>query len=88
MATGGMIGLAYDPEKAKAGVEKVWKELNDLKTLVDGGLDAAKAHEAVQHYRQLPSYQINWGLIGACVARGGALLVHAYAVHLRVSMFP
>lgn len=58
------VGLAYNPEAAKKGMEEHWALLKDLKTMADAGFDAASAHEAVLKYRKLPSFQVNWGLIG------------------------
>eukprot|EP00048_Salpingoeca_helianthica_P014679 m.222963 g.222963 ORF g.222963 m.222963 type:complete len:101 (+) comp16141_c0_seq1:23-325(+) len=57
-------GLAYDAEAAKHGVEKVWDQLKHLEALVAGEPAPDKVHEAAKLYRELPSYQINWSLVG------------------------
>eukprot|EP00047_Mylnosiga_fluctuans_P001656 m.221302 g.221302 ORF g.221302 m.221302 type:complete len:148 (+) comp10558_c0_seq1:2957-3400(+) len=60
----GPIGLAYDAEKAKAGLQETWQSLQALQHTVAGDLDAASTHAAVQSYRKLPSFGVNWGIIG------------------------
>ena len=64
MAAAGRIGMVYDPVKAKEGVELQWATLQELKAAVAAGLDRDSAHAAVQKYRTLPTFQINWSLIG------------------------
>jgi hypothetical protein len=95
---GKVVGLAYDPEAAKHGAQKIWDQLAHVESLIAGEpahdkvrwkistvfvvgrtrpacdcrafslattLTCIQLHEAVKAYRELPTFQINWSLIGA-----------------------
>lgn len=61
-------GLAYNADAAKASVDKLWADLNALKASIAGEITPAVAHEAVTHYRALPTFQVNWALAGTLCA--------------------
>jgi hypothetical protein len=52
-------------DAAKASVEKMWNDLQSLEASLAGDITAEIAHTATQHYRQLPTFGVNWGLIGS-----------------------
>ena len=58
-------GAVFNPEAAKTHVAATWAELQSLDALASNGdINGDAAHAAVQRFRKLPTFQINWGLIG------------------------
>lgn len=63
------VGLVYDPERARKGVEEVWDKLQALQKRVsdahsDSKLTSADGDALIKEYASnFPvSYQINWAL--------------------------
>jgi len=58
---GGLVGVIYDPEKAKQGVQQVWAELKSLHGASNKEVTRDELKAATDRYKKLPvTYQINW----------------------------
>jgi len=75
---GGPAGV-FNPAAAKAGVEKIWQQLQDLHKSVQGELNQDQTKAAVDQYLQLPTFQINWAIAGLNADQGRTLADETHA---------
>jgi len=58
-----LIGLVYDPVKAKDGVQQIWTTLQELHKATNSNLSKDAMTEARKKYNTLPTFVPNWKLI-------------------------
>jgi len=58
-----LIGLVYDPAKAKAGVQEIWTTLQELHKASGNALSKEAMADARKKYNTLPTFVPNWKLI-------------------------